>query len=87
MMPCNRMEMIKAFPLRDGFAHAWASVNQEAESWPMVPECERCAYTNVCDNCAANILRYGEPGKRPAALCELTIFYVRHGVKQVPDCE
>ena len=87
MMPCNRMEMIKAFPLRDGFAHAWASVNQEAESWPMVPECERCAYNNVCDNCAANILRYGEPGKRPAALCELTIFYVRHGVKQVPDCE
>lgn len=59
----------------------------EAESWPRVPECEGCAYREVCYNCAAAMLQYAEPGKQPVALCEQTRFYVRHGVRRIPDCD
>ena len=87
MMPCNRMEMIRAYPLKDGFSNAWASINREAESWPRVPECDGCVYQDVCDNCAANVMRFAEPGKRPDILCEKTKYYVRHGVRSIPECE
>ena len=86
MMPCNRMEMIRAYPLKDGFSSAWASINQEAENWPRVPECEECAYRNVCNNCAANMMLFAKPGKLPISLCEQTKFYVKHGVRSIPGC-
>ena len=87
MMPCNRMEMIRSYPLQDGFSKAWASINQEAERWPRVPECEECAYREICNNCAGNTLLFADPGKLPTALCEQTKYYVRHGVKSIPGCE
>lgn len=87
MMPCNRMEVIRAYPLRNGFSDAWASLNREAENWPRVPECEECVYNGVCDNCAGNVMLFAGPGKRPSVLCERTKYYVRHGVRSVPDCE
>ena len=87
LMPCNRMEMIRAFPLRDGFREAWNQINKEANNWPRVPVCEGCAYNGVCDNCAANMLRFADPGKLPVQLCEETKFFVRHGIRRLPDCE
>ena len=87
MLPCNRLDRIRAYPLKDGFREAWARVNREANSWPRVPECEGCAYRGVCHNCAAAMLRYAEPGKQPAGLCELTRYYVRHGIRHIPECE
>lgn len=87
MMPCNRLEMIRAYPLRDGFREAWAQINKAANDWPRVPECEGCAYNGVCDNCAANMLRFADPGQLPTALCEQTRYFVRHGIRQLPDCE
>ncbi len=87
MMPCNGMEMIRFEPLREGFAAAWARLNREACSWPRVPECDGCAYAAVCSNCAANMLRFAEPGRQPVALCEQTKYLVRHGVRHLPECE
>ncbi len=87
MFPCNKMEMIRAYPLRDGFAAAWAGLNREACSWPRIPECEGCAYESICGSCAANALQFAPPGKLPAALCEQTRYLVRHGVRHLPDCE
>lgn len=87
MLPCNRVDMIHGNPLKDGFFNAWKAVNQEANRWPRVPECEGCAYDAVCNNCAANILQYGEPGKRPIELCERTRYLVKNGVWHIPDCE
>ena len=87
MMPCNGMEMIRAYPLKEGFSAAWARVNQEANNWPRIPECDGCAYAGVCNNCAANTMRFAEPGKQPLALCEQTKYLVRHGVRHLPECE
>ena len=87
LMPCNRLDCIHAYPLKDGFKEAWAKVNREANSWPRVPECENCAYRAVCNHCAANVLKYAEPGKQPVELCEFTKYLVQHGVKSIPECE
>lgn len=87
MMPCNRMHMIHADPLKEGFAAAWKQINREANSWPRVPECEGCAYRSVCNSCAAYKLQFTEPGKQPIALCERMKYFVRHGVRHIPECE
>ena len=87
MMPCNGLEMIRTYPLREGFSAAWAKLNREACSWPRIPECDGCAYASVCSNCAANAMRFAPPGKQPVALCEQTRYLVRHGVRHLPDCD
>lgn len=87
MTPCTDLDRIQAYPLRDGFAAAWAKVNREANSWPRVPECQGCAYENACNHCAALTLRYAEPGKKPIGLCEKTREMVRQGAWQIPACE
>ncbi len=87
LVPCNRMEMMNGNVLQDGFAAAWAKVNREANSWPRVPECEGCAYDGVCNNCAASMLRFADPGKMPTGLCKQTKEYVKHGIRHIQDCE
>ena len=87
MMPCGNFQLIQGYPLRDGFAAAWAKVNREANLWPRIPECEGCAYESVCNHCASNTLRFAEPGKVPTALCERTREMARRGVLQIPKCE
>ena len=86
-MPCGNFQLIQGYPLRDGFAAAWAKVNREANLWPRIPECEGCAYESVCNHCASNTLRFAEPGKVPTALCERTREMARRGVLQIPKCE
>ena len=87
LMPCNRMDMIRADARKDGFLSAWKKVNQGANSWPQVPECNECPYNLVCERCAANQLRFAAPGKQPTELCERTKAFVQHGVRHIPDCE
>ena len=87
MMPCNRLNVVHADPIREGFKEAWARINREAENWPRVPECEGCAYRSVCNICAASMLRYAEPGRQPTELCETIRYYLRHGVMEIPECE
>lgn len=85
--PCTDMDIIRGYPLEEGFAAAWAQINQEVNNWPRVPECEGCAYEEACDKCAAKMLRYAEPGKVPTELCEQTREFVRNGVKHISACE
>ena len=87
LMPCNRLNMIRAYPLKDGFKAAWETINREARSWPRVPECEGCAYRGICSNCAATFLDYAEPGKQPFELCEKVRHFVKYGVMHIPECE
>ena len=84
---CNRLDQICSYPLKDGFKEAWKKLNQDANSWPRVPECEGCAYREVCNSCAANMLQYAEPGKQPIELCKLTRYFVQHGVRHIPECD
>ncbi len=87
LMPCNRLNIIHASPLEGGFEAAWKKINREANAWPRVPECEGCPYDSICQNCAANMLMYAEPGKQPKELCEQTMYYVQHGVAHIPECD
>ena len=87
MLACNRMDIIHADPLSEGFKSAWEKVNQRANSWPRVPECIGCPYDEICCNCMANMLNYAEPGKQPIALCEQTKYLVQHGVRHIPECD
>ena len=87
MHPCQSLLCVESYPLRDGFRKAWEKINQAAESWPRVPECEGCAYAPVCKRCAAQMLMYETPGKQPLALCEQTKYFVQHGAWRLSDCE
>lgn len=87
MMACNRMNMLRADFLHEGFAAAWKTVNEGANSWPRVPECEGCPYAQICNNCAANMLRFAEPGKQPYELCERMKYFVKCGIREIPECD
>ena len=87
MIPCNRLEMVRAFPLEVGFKEAWAYINRIANNWPRVPECKGCAYQKVCITCAAEMLKYAEPGKQPVEHCNMTKYYVQCGVRRIAECE
>ena len=87
MMPCTDLLQICAYPLKDGFANAWLQVNKAANNWPRVPECIGCAYEKVCTTCAANMLKYAEPGKLPSAVCNRTKEMAKNGIVQIPECE
>ena len=87
MIPCNELEQVRAFPLRDGFTKAWQTINEVCSNWPRVRECEDCPYVSVCRTCAAGMLRYAQPGVRPAALCRETRKLVKCGVWRIAECE
>jgi len=87
MYPCNRLTQIEALPLEEEFAVAWQKINTACNNWPRVAECDGCPYFDVCDNCAATMLEYAEPGKRPARLCERTRYMVKHGVRRIAECQ
>ena len=85
MMPCNRMEMIRTYPLQVGVREAWNSLYRKVNDWPVFAGCDGCAYIGVCNACAGNQMRYAEPGKKPEGLCEQTKRFVCSGVRQLPD--
>ncbi len=87
MVACNRMEMIRAYPLKDGFRKAWAELNHQASEWPRVAECDGCAYREICNKCAANMLRFAKPGEQPTTLCEQTKYLVSQGVVSIAECD
>lgn len=87
LQPCNRLDMVRAYPLKEGFREAWAKVHREVMNWPRVPECDGCAYRGVCTNCAATMLQYAEPGKQPVEMCERVRNFVRHGIMHIPECD
>ena len=87
LIACNGLDWIRAYPLRNGFREAWIQINQEANQYPRIPECEGCAYKKVCFRCAAVMRQYAEPGKQPIKYCETVRCYVQHGVIQIPICE
>ncbi len=87
MVPCNRLEMLCAYPLEEGVREAWKKVNHKANNWPVYSGCSECAYVEVCNICAGNQMRYAEPGEKPEGLCEQTKRFVSSGVRQLPDPE
>ena len=89
MIPCNRMEMIRTYPLQEGFRKAWENLYRKVQEWPVFSGCDGCAYAGVCNMCAGNQYRFAEPGKKPEGLCEQTKRFVCSGVRQLPDpdCE
>ena len=87
LMPCNRMHMISASALEEGFQIAWAEIHRRVIDWPQVPECRGCAYAEFCSRCPATMLEYAPPGKQPVGMCERLRYYARNGVLPIRECE
>ena len=87
MRLCNRIGQYEAYPMEVGFREAWKEIHEIAANWPRVPECEGCAYRQACNNCAAEMLQYAEPGKQPIEMCERTRYFVKNGVWPAPECD
>ena len=87
LMPCNSLDLIKADPFKDGFKAAWDSIHEQVMNFPQVPECQGCAYAEVCHRCTGIMILYAEPGKQPVEMCEQIRQLVRHGVMKLPECD
>ena len=87
IQPCSRLDKMQGNVLEDGFPEAWRKINQWANEFPRIPKCNGCAYDGICNNCAANILHYMEPGKQLTELCERTKYLVQNGVRHFTECE
>ena len=85
MRPCNSLQHIQAFPMKDGFKNAWASINQVVTAWPATAECEGCAYSDICTRCPAYTMRFASPGTQPVEMCERVRYLVKNGVWHFPD--
>lgn len=83
LRPCNRLD-ITADPLSRDFAAAWKEINQIVSSFPRAAECRDCPYEEACDHCAANRMKYAEPGKQPLGLCRQTKYLVSQGIFPPP---
>ena len=84
---CVRLDMELGYPLEEGFKAAWSRINRWASAFPSVPECDGCAYKDICGNCVGDMLLYAEPGKQPIGLCERTKLLVQNGIHRIPECE
>lgn len=87
MIPCGMMEMVRTYPLKEGFKGAWARLYREVNNWPVYSGCNGCAYEAVCTKCAGNQLQFAKPGEKPEGLCKQTKRFVSCGVRQLPDAE
>ena len=68
-------------------AAAWKQIHEAAINWPRAAECDGCAYEKICGICAADALKYAEPGQQPKALCERTRYMASRGVLPLPCSE
>ena len=87
MMPCNSLDMIRSDITEVGFAESWKRIRQGVDSWPRVPECDGCAYYEICHRCAGIMIIYAEAGKQPKEMCEQIRYMVQHGVMHIPECD
>ena len=84
MGPCLALDNLKAFPLIDGFANAWKTINEMVSNYPVPLECSDCVYYERCLHCPAlhkNILHSGHCNK---AVCERTKAMISAGVYSLP---
>lgn len=87
MNPCDNLDMVKVYPLRDGFENAWRAIKQAVSEWPRPMVCQDCPYASVCEQCAGILLQYSPPGICSPALCERTKRFVQQGAFQISGCE
>lgn len=87
MMPCNSLDMIQANIFKEGFRESWVKIRKGVSEWPWVPECQGCAYYEVCHRCAGIMLQYASPGKQPTEMCEQIRCLAQHGLIFVPECD
>lgn len=86
MHPCNRLQMIQAEPIKEGFSAAWKNINNQAVNWKAEPACSGCPYEDICSPCAGNVYQFSQPDGRPEEWCRRTVYFVRHGIWNKPEC-
>ena len=87
MSPCNALEMIKAYPLEDGFDKAWQQIRHAIDQFPRAAACEGCVYEPICEPCIGRKSIYAKAGEWPHVLCERTKHFVECGAYSLPTME
>lgn len=73
MMPCVMMSMPAIDLFAMGFSKSWELLVKEVQKIKISSECANCAYTEVCQACAATaILETGNSENTPKYLCSYT---------------
>ena len=73
MTPCGLMVKPAAYPIRDGFLHAWEQVREQTMMIRLPKKCSNCKKKTVCSVCGASVLaETGDFAEVPEYLCEMT---------------
>ncbi|KGK91410.1 radical SAM protein [Desulfosporosinus sp. HMP52] len=72
LLPCGLLDMVKAYPLDQGFALAWEELKRGCELISPCKECQECLLQSFCEHCPARLLKEtGQYDRKSPYLCEL----------------
>lgn len=72
LLPCGLLDLIEAFPLKQGFAKSWEKIVDQCLRVSSCEECQSCEYESYCEHCPARLFKETGYVDMPAPyLCEL----------------
>ena len=82
MSGCTNLDSMSISLLENDFATAWKLVNEDALSYVLPIECNKCEFNNLCFNCVA--YRHNRNDRRHCnpEVCERTKIFVNEGFYQ-----
>lgn len=83
MRPCPNFMTIGENVLSLGFTESWQRVNAAVKQYPLPVECEGCAYSRVCSQCAVLHACGAAPGHASPHVCSLFRRLVAEGLEKI----
>ena len=85
MCPCETMDDICAYPLRDGFVEAWSQICKLSMEYTLPLECGNCIYNDRCLICPAMHKNAPQNGHCDPRICERTKKIISVGLLPAPN--
>ena len=83
MTGCSNLDSLSVNLLENEFATAWKLINDDALSYILPIECNKCEYNNLCFNCTAYRQNRNDRGHCNPEVCERTKIFVKEGLYQL----
>lgn len=83
MTGCSNLDSLSVNLLENEFATAWKLINDDALSYILPIECNKCEYNNLCFNCTAYRQNRNDRGHCNPEVCERTKIFVKEGFYQL----
>lgn len=80
MVACDNLNSLRSSLLDKSFSVAWDEIHEDALSYPLPVECNRCPYDKVCFGCAAYRSNGMKLGHCNPKICERTRLLVKEGI-------